>query len=152
VVRAGALAAVHWRRKDAPAMYGTPLVIHVAPGTELRLELRPTYLYAHVEGPTDSMAISVAYWSAIARECRTHGFTRLLVVENLRKAATSFETFEIVDALVGMGFRDIRIAFVDLLVEEQPMMEYAEFLAHERGIEGRVFGTVEKAEAWIAAD
>lgn len=73
----------------------------------------------------------------------------MLVVENLAKSATHYEAFEIVHALVALGFADIAIAFVDLRTEELAMMQYAEFLAHEVGIRGRVFATIEQAHEWI---
>jgi hypothetical protein len=115
----------------------------------LRFEQRDGYLYAHVRGEHDSVAISTAYWSEIARRCHELDARRLLVVEELAERADVLDVYEVASGLVALGFSRIRIAFVDLLLEEQPMMQFAERVARNRGIDGRVFRDEAAAEAWL---
>lgn len=115
----------------------------------LRFEQRDGYLYAHVKGEHDSVAISTAYWSEIAQRCREIDARRLLVVEDLAERAQVLDVYEVAAGLVALGFARIRIAFVDLQLDELPMMLFAETVARNRGIDGRVFRDVATAEAWL---
>lgn len=112
---------------------------------------QPQYLRATVRGDIDSVEVSTAYWAEIAARCRASQVRRLLVVEDLNQPATLGDTVEIIDALVAMGFRDVRIAYVD--VHEDPsLLAQTEFLASRAGLVGRVFGDVDSAETWLLAD
>lgn len=116
---------------------------------ELRFEQREHYLYAHVKGEHDSVAISTAYWTDVATRCHELDAHRLLVVEDLAERAQVLDVYEIAAGLVALGFARIRIAFVDLHLEELPMMLFGETVARNRGIDGRVFRDVASAAAWL---
>jgi hypothetical protein len=73
----------------------------------------------------------------------------VLVVENLQQPGQAVELERLVDAIVALGFRDIRVAFVDLLDSHLQAMEHGEILARERGIVGRVFAREDEAERWL---
>jgi hypothetical protein len=118
-------------------------------GFELRLETRGGYLRAQVDGLQDSFEISLAYWTAIAQACHERGVTSLLVVENILEAGDPLMLETLVEAIVALGFRDIRVAFVDLMQSHLAAMEHGEILARERGIVGRVFGDEGEAERWL---
>ena len=115
----------------------------------LRFEARDGYLYAYVRGEHDSIAISTAYWREIAQRCHELDARRLLVVEDLAERAQVLDVYEVAAGLVALGFARIRIAFVDLLLEELPMMLFGETVARNRGIDGRVFRDEEAAIAWL---
>jgi hypothetical protein len=125
----------------------------IDPRKRYRLEftLERDYLRADVSGEEDSVAISAAYWAEIAHRCRETGSTRLLVVEDIAQPATLGETVQVVDALVSLGFRDIRIAYVDLR-EASVLLGQTEFLAARAGLVGRVFREVAPAIEWLLAD
>ena len=108
----------------------------------------PDYLRADVTGLEDSVEISTAYWSEIAQACRDTGATRLLVVEDIAQRSTLGETVEVVDALVAMGFRDLRIAYVDLH-EDPALLTQTEFLAVSAGLLGRTFARTAAAIEWL---
>lgn len=118
-------------------------------GFRLRIESRGDYLRAQVDGPRDSFAISLAYWTAVAQACRERGARRLLVVENLAESGRPIDLERLVDAIVALGFRDVRVAFVDLVEAHLRAMEHGEILARERGVVGRVFGREDEAERWL---
>ena len=118
-------------------------------GFDLRLESRGDYLRAQVDGLRDSFEISLGYWTAIAQACKERKAKRLLVVENILEAGDPLMLETLVEAIVALGFRDIRVAFVDLMQSHLAAMEHGEILARERGIVGRVFGDEGEAERWL---
>lgn len=118
-------------------------------GFDLRLENRGDHLRAQVDGLHDDFEISLAYWTEIAKACRERGTRRLLVVENILEAGDPLMLEALVEAIVALGFRDIRVAFVDLMQSHLAAMEYGEILARERGIVGRVFGDEGEAAKWL---
>jgi hypothetical protein len=125
--------------------------IATQPNTEytLRFEERPGYTRAHVVGDRDSVEISLAYWTEIARYCHERAVHSVLVVEEIAQRAAVLDIYEVASGLVALGFSDIRIAFVDRNADELPMMQFAETVARNRGIDGRVFAREADAEAWL---
>ncbi len=121
------------------------------PSYALRIEPRAHYLYAHVEGPEDSVPVSIAYWSEIAAACAARGVRRLLVVEELAGTAQPGEIEQVVDGLPRLGLRDIRLAFVDA-TEDAATLVGGEARAHEHGIVARVFRGADEAERWLLSD
>lgn len=121
------------------------------PSYVLRIEPRPGYLFARVEGPEDTVEVSIAYWSEIAAACRAAGTRRLLVVEELQGCATPSEMDAVVDGLIAMGFSDIRVAFVDA-TEDAALLVGAEIRVQQHGLVGRVFRREAEAEQWLLAD
>ncbi|WP_133499225.1 hypothetical protein [Cognatilysobacter terrigena] len=121
------------------------------PPYTLRVEPRDRYLYVHVDGPEDTLEVSVAYWTEIEAECRARGVRRLLVVEALQGNAVPAEMAQVVDALIAMGFRDMRVAYVDA-TEDAGLLVAAESRAMNAGLVGRVFRSEAEAERWLLAD
>lgn len=121
------------------------------PGFTLTLEPRAHYLYAHVAGPHDTLDVSLAYWTELAVQCEINAVERLLVVEDLEERSTLADIAEMVEVLSRIGFRDIRIAFVDGR-EDRGVLAAAELMAKSAGLTGRAFSEFAPAEAWLLAD
>jgi hypothetical protein len=121
------------------------------PAYELHLQPRSGYLHARVTGPVDTFEVSVAYWSELAAACAEGGVRRLLVVEELEGNTPPADMDAVVDALLQMGFRDIRVAFVDA-TEDTALLVGAEVRAQSQGFAGRVFRREADAERWLLAD
>lgn len=107
------------------------------------------HLRAQVDGEHDTFQISLGYWTLIAQECHRRAVQRVLVVENIVEAGNPIDLPQLVDAVVALGFRDIRVAFVDLIDAHLKAMEHGEILARERGIIGRVFSDERDALRWL---
>lgn len=116
---------------------------------KLFIEDRNNYLYAEVSGPSDSFEITMAYWTAIAEQCHKRDTYRLLVLERLGEYAGERNMTLMIDSIIALGFENIRVAFVDAFIEHLAIAEQGEILAMERGIAGRVFGSVQEAERWL---
>lgn len=115
----------------------------------LTFEHRPGYLYAHVEGKEDSYEISRAYWQEVANECKAHGYRKVLVVEDISECGTVAEAYQVSSELPKMGFTHIKVAFVDRYVEQQETNQFAELVAVNRGVNGKIFNDVTEAEKWL---
>jgi hypothetical protein len=120
------------------------------PVYDLRLEPREHYLRAHVAGPEDTVEVSIAYWSEIAAACHAGGVRRLLVVEELEGRAAPSEFNAVIDGLLQLGFRDMRIAYVDA-TEDASLLVAAEIRAQQHGVVARVFRREAEAEGWLLA-
>ena len=120
----------------------------MSPGFDLSLDRRDHYLFARVDGPEDTYEVSVAYWSRLRAECEARGTRRLLVLEALEGNAVPSEARQVVEALVQMGFHDIRIAYVDA-TEDAALLVSSEIRAAQAGVTARVFRRVDEAESWL---
>lgn len=116
---------------------------------ELTFESKGDYLQAEVIGTHDSYQISLDYWALIAKECLVRNAQRLLVIERLGAHLGDRDMPKLVAEVAAMGINHIRIAFVELLIDDMPDMEYGEILARELGMTGRVFSNVEDAKRWL---
>lgn len=119
-------------------------------GYAIDVDVTPERLRFHVSGGSDSLALSLAYWTAIWAVVERTGISNLLVLEDLEPFQDAdlsvFET--VVNHLVQLGFRSTRIAFVDLK-EETQANEYGMLLSNEHGIPMMMFSNEQYAERWL---
>lgn len=115
----------------------------------ITFETRVGYLYVYVEGPEDSYAVSRYLWTEVAAECRRTGMTSVLVVENLGSPSSVNETYRVTTELGSIGMTGIKIAFVDLIETQDVINEFGELVANNRGLNAKIFRSVEEAEAWL---
>lgn len=117
----------------------------------LTFDHRPGYLSVLVEGPEDTLAVSLAYWAEIAAHCRRHSVSRLLVLEQLETRSNSEDASVLIAELPRMGLGDLRIAFVDT-AESVDLMVHFELEGRKAGLVGHVFGSEAAAVEWLLAD
>jgi hypothetical protein len=115
----------------------------------IEFEHRPKYLYAFISGKDDSLEITRSYWQKMLDECRTHGFDKLLVEENLEDSLSMPEVYEFASEYLEMGFRQIIVAFVDRYPEQRQLNRFGELVATNRGGRIRVFDSVSDAKQWL---
>lgn len=117
----------------------------------LTFDHRPGYLSVLVEGPEDTLAVSLAYWAEIAAHCGRHSVSRLLVLEQLETRSNSEDASVLIAELPRMGLGDLRIAFVDT-AESVDLMVHFELEGRKAGLVGHVFGSEAAAVEWLLAD
>src|SRR5687767_14556720 len=111
---------------------------------------QPGALRAHVTGVKGSIDITMAYWKAIAEEVRRQRPRTLLVVDALEGEALQAEFMPaFIDAMAGLGFEGVRIAFVETQGGQIPHVESAEILAREQVFEVRVCASETDASMWL---
>jgi hypothetical protein len=48
-----------------------------------------------------------------------------------------------------MGFASIKVAFVDVYLDQQDVNSFGELVAVNRGLSGKVFNNIADAEKWL---
>ena len=114
----------------------------------LKLEDRPEYLYAFVESDSRDYERASQYWREIAERFAATDHLNLLVEKGLSPKTTLTDAFELVSEFPRM-FTNVRLAFVDPDSGNQEVNEFAETVATNRGIVGRVFQNFAEAEDWL---
>jgi len=118
-------------------------------GFALDIDNRDGYLRAFVAGGSDSLAISLAYWTALGQECARRGATNLLVVEDLDPFDAGPEALELVcDTMVEVGLDRVRVAFVDVQ-EVGQVNESGMMVGFDKGLTLMLFSTESLADRWL---
>lgn len=118
-------------------------------GFEIDVDERDAYLRAFVAGGSDSLAISLAYWTELGQECARRQATNLLVVEDLDPFDAGPEALELVcDAMVQAGLGQVRVAFVDVQ-EVGDVNESGMMVGFDKGLTLMLFSTESLADLWL---
>jgi hypothetical protein len=113
-------------------------------------ENRSGYLFAKIDGPQDSLEVSLAYWHELAAECQRRKATRLLVVDQLLGEPLDVKAIEsLVKGWQGTGLESVQTAFVELDSINVAFMEHGQIFANVSGFSTRVFTEFEEAERWL---
>lgn len=115
----------------------------------LTFEQRDGYLYAYVEGEQDNYEISKAYWQEVVDEVVRTDAKRVLIDENIVESASMAEVFKLASEIPTMGFGGTYVAFVDRYLDQAEINEFAELVAVNRGLNGKIFNNEELAVEWL---
>jgi len=120
------------------------------------MQVNGDYLRSEVTGervPGELVPEMLKLWSLVADECRARGVTRVLAVNGLTGPTSQMDVFEISKRLPAvLGGAVHRIAFVIRGGEEERKVSlFAENVAVNRGLNGRVFADEDAALAWLRA-
>ena len=123
------------------------------PAYWLTFEARPSYLFVRVEGLTDSLETSIAFWQEIAIEANERGTSRLLVQEHFRNTISADEIREVGQFLGELAeqllLENIKISFVDDRLDHLDSNRLGEEVATNHGVRCKVFTHFDEAEAWL---
>jgi len=117
---------------------------------ELTITQKPAYLHAIVTGRNTKENVA-AYLDEIRRECIARGCTRVLIEEHLvGPRIGTMDVFTIASGASARarGFFEA-VAYVDANAESDQNMKFAETVAVNRGLRGRMFRSVADAEKWL---
>ena len=108
-------------------------------------------LRAHVTGINGTLETTLACWMALAAEVQRDPRPKaLLVVDDMEGEPPPPEQLaQFVQAMMGMGFEGVRVAYVEAHAEQIPAVEHGEILAREQGFDARVFGSEDDARRWL---
>jgi hypothetical protein len=119
---------------------------------ELILEKRPTYLHAKVVGertPANARRFLEEAYAA----CVQSGCSALLL--EMQLSGPSLNTAAILDVISQRapdGSKLGRIAYVQPITDDPAMPHFAELAARNRGVNVRLFLTVDAATLWLSGD
>ncbi len=120
------------------------------PGFELRLETESSGLVAHLAGRIDTVEALIAIFLAIGAEVRRTGVRQLLVIDHTFGVVPPEDQLrQLVSAMDGQGFADVRVAYVDARGTAISRMEVGEIVGREHGYECRVFDNEPRARIWL---
>ena len=119
---------------------------------ELSFEYRPEYLYASVTGEEDSYEISKQFWLEIAAECKRSDVKKVLIEEDIAENVSMSDMYRFASEILQLGFTGIRVAFVDVQLDQQDLNKFGETVATNRGLLSRVFTNAAEAEKWLLAE
>ena len=121
-----------------------------APPFRIDYSREGTLLRAHVAGVNGSLETTLACWTALAAELQRDPPGGLLVVDDMEGEPPPPEQLaQFVQAMVGMGFEGVRVAYVEAHAHQIPEVEFGEILAREQGFDARVFGNEADARIWL---
>lgn len=118
----------------------------------LEFEKRTDYLYAFVSGDKDNVEICTQYWREIDAECQRIKYNKILIVEDIRETVSMTQMYEICTEISYMDFTGIKIAFVDRRTEQRAVNEFGGLVVTNRGVNAKLFDTVEEAEKWLLSN
>lgn len=111
---------------------------------------RRELLEAQVEGWMDSAEHLIALFTDVADAMRRVGACKVLVIDHTRGVVPDEpEMHRLMLALEGLGYEQVRLAYVDARGTAISRMEVAEILGRERGYECRVFDSPQRARIWL---
>lgn len=110
------------------------------------------HLEAHISGEHDNYETSIQYWTDIAKKLRQHRLDKVLIIEDIAETSELTDIFRLVTELGDVGFRGVKVAFVDKYLSHQEQNDFGVMVGKNRGLHGQAFGDVEKAREWLLDD
>ena len=107
-------------------------------------------LEASIDGRIDDVDSLVRMFAALMAEVRLTGANRVLVIDQSQGVVPAEDGLRRLAAqLAGMGFGEIRLAYVDARGTALSRMELAEIIGREHGYDVRVFDNAARARIWL---
>jgi hypothetical protein len=111
----------------------------------------PTFLYALVHGEEYGYEVLASFLREISEECKKREFCQVMIEENISATASKMDVFRIASELPQLGFAGIRMAYIDRFQDQAELNEFGQEVAVSRGIDVRIFNSIEEADKWLAA-
>jgi hypothetical protein len=120
------------------------------PAYKLTTEDRQGYLYAKMTGEQDSFETTMAAVTELAGICAARKATRVLLEHDMPGQLSTLDVYKMATRLPDL-YRGIDVAFVIHRSEIPDNPKFLENVARNNGATGRLFSSVEDAEAWLLA-
>jgi len=93
--------------------------------------------------------ITVNWWNEIAEITKKLDFKKILVEAFVFIELTHQEIYDLVSGFEHLGFKEIKVAYVENNPDHKTMNEFGLAIAKVSGIDGAIFTDREKAIAWL---
>ena len=108
------------------------------------------HLDVQVEGRIEGVDHLIALFLQVADAMRRFGTHKVLVVDHTHGVVPDeSEMRQLMSAMGGQGYENVRLAYVDARGTAISRMEVGEILGRERGYECRVFDSQQRARIWL---
>lgn len=118
--------------------------------SDVSLDIRDQYVLFRFEGE-DSLEDSINCWTQVGEQCRKLNCNKALIVENLRGGLNTSEVYNLTMQLPNL-IGDVKVAFVDLQIDNAHGNLFGETVAVNHGIRAKVFMDTIQAEKWLLVD
>lgn len=109
----------------------------------------PDYLSAYVTGAKDSLEISFSFWQEILAATKAKDYKKVMVSEDFEETVSIVDMFFLAEEISKLGYRGIKIAFVDSKIEHLELNQFGETVATNRGVLVKVFSDPIMATEWL---
>lgn len=110
------------------------------------------HIEAYISGEHDNYETSIQYWTDIAKKLRQVRLDQVLVIEDIAETSELTDIFRLVKELGDVGFRGVKVAFVDKYLSHQEQNDFGVMVGNNRGLHGQAFGDIEEAREWLLDD
>ena len=115
----------------------------------LTIEKHPTYLHAKGEGPRTAENV-LRYFRETHEACMSTGILDVLMDMGFSGPGFDFSTiFAVISERAPLGMKLRRVAYVESSPEQAPRAEFAETIAVNRGVNVKLFPSIEAARKWL---
>ena len=114
----------------------------------LLFEKHPEYLLARIKAEMTDRETAHEYLEKIAKECVLTGSQSLMILRDIPNMLSVADQFFISNEFMEMT-TGMRVAFVNLHLEQVDEMAFAIMIGTNRGAEHRLFNDIAHAERWL---
>jgi hypothetical protein len=72
-----------------------------------------------------------------------------MIVEDIEEESPLSDVYDLASGLIDMGFRGVKIAFVDRYSSHQDLNDFGVLVGSNRGLDGKAFSDESEAEKWL---
>src|SRR5215212_10266020 len=99
---------------------------------DLRFEVRNGYAYAYVAAEHDNLKVCTAYWTEVGQKLAEHSLKKVMIVEDIEDESPLADVYDLASGLIDMGFRGVKIAFVDRYSSHQELNDFGVLVGSNR--------------------
>lgn len=129
---------------------------------DLNIEKRSNHFYSFFRGNGNFEGLK-SYWRSLAHECRARQIKKILVEADCfhensgiffetEKTPVSFsyiEIYQLAEYVSNLDFCGVKIAFVTNHADRHETNRFAELVATNRGLNGKIFYDTDEARSWL---
>ncbi|MBD3243974.1 MAG: hypothetical protein GF331_25500 [Chitinivibrionales bacterium] len=114
---------------------------------DIRIESHDDYLLFVIRG-TDSLVFSLQYLRLVGEECRSRGYRKAMVIEDLDGQLTTMDMYHLGEQVTSL-LEGVQVALVDTHPSHREGNRFGEIVARNRGARIQLFGDVNRARQWL---
>lgn len=114
----------------------------------IMFELRPRYLYVHIQSPTTNYAIAKRYWAEILTMQHSRQYERILIDKEIDQPMHAHDVVLLVSELAASGCRNVKLAILDRNYDAE-RCGFEEMTGTNRGMQVRFCSTMAAAVTWL---
>ena len=124
-------------------------IVPILEKDDLHFEARNKYDYFRIDGATLNYDVLRTRLQAIALKRGACERNLILVENNFRDSLSLTDLFRIITDLPAIGYSEFHLAIADSNPNHVNNNEFANTVAHNRGLRMRAFSSVHDAEGWL---